>query len=276
MIINLPLSSMGREHHYFPVFQKYTTLGTTILNSSSIVIIPGADSMDAGGIKVESSLAFSSLSYSDSGNYACIAMRGGGMMVSLDQPFALDIIAASQITFLTPPSVAVIGTFVTLNCQASGVPTPTIRWMNSAGMEIGTTSSISVRVMNAGVNIWFCEASNAGGNDAASTNVTGYATPASITTPPGDSTVAYRDKASFMCETSGDPVPDVKWYFIRSGAVEVEVSADDEAYSISDSSLVIQRPTLKDQGLFICLFVYSRCMIYSVISRENSNFLTVK
>ena len=236
---------------YTEVHLFYTTLGTAIVNSSSIVIIPGTERMDSGGIIVESSLAFSSLSHTDSGNYACIAMRGGGSMVSLDQPFTLDIISASRITFLTSPSVAVVGTYVSLNCQTSGVPPPTIKWFNSAGMEIGTTSSISVRVMNAGVNTWLCEASNAGGDDTASTSVTGYLTSANITKPPGDSTVAYRDRASFMCGTSGDPVPAVKWYFTGSGAVEVEVTADDETYSISDSSLVIQRPTLKEQGVFV-------------------------
>ena len=227
----------------------YFSIDTRLYNTSLIAILPGHDTEDeSDGIIVNSRLAFSSLAYSDAGQYTCEALRGGTTAINLPYTFTLGIISASSIIFLTPDSVAVVNSYVTLNCQASGIPIPSIKWYNNAGMEIGTSSSISVRVMNSGVNTWTCEASNEGGTDTASTSVTGYITPASITTPPGDTTVRYRDTASFVCEASGNPTPVVKWYFTSVGGSEIELTDSDEKYTISASSLVIQKPTLSEKG----------------------------
>ncbi|KAI6653367.1 Tyrosine-protein phosphatase non-receptor type 7-like [Oopsacas minuta] len=228
--------------------------GIRLDNTSEIVIIPGTDIEDpTSGIIINSRLAFSSLSQSDSGNYSCKAMRGGTILANIDSVFTLDIISAASITFLTPDSIAIVGTYVTLNCQANGIPTPTIRWLNSAGVDIGQTSSISVRVMIFGINTWTCEASNAGGMENLTASITGYITAAGIATPPGDTTVAYRDRASFVCVASGDPSPVVKWYFTETGGTtEIELSGNEDVYDISEASLVIPTATLNEQGSYRC------------------------
>ena len=214
--------------------------------------MPGTDTEDElRGIIVNSRLAFTSLANSDAGQYTCEAMRGGTTSISLPYTFTLGIISASSITFLTPDSVEIVNTFVTLSCQASGIPTPTITWYNSVGTNLGTTSTISVRVINSGVNTFTCEARNAGGTATANTSVIGYIGAAVITTTPGDTTVRYRDTASFVCQASGQPTPVVKWYFTADGASEIELTNSDEEYTITASSLIIQKTTLSEKGCFL-------------------------
>lgn len=228
--------------------------GSRIFNTSRICIIPGMEREDPDhGIVVYSRLAFSSLEHSDEDTYTCEAMRGGNMPLTMIETFMLNIIVVPNINFITADTIAVVNTYVSLLCQADGVPSPTITWYNSNNMAIGTTASISVRVLNDGLNTWTCVAENSGGIESSTVSITGYRMAANITSPPRDTTVDYRERASFVCIVVGNPIPVVNWYFTHySGTTEVMLTVNNTIYTVSDSMLLIQKTTLAEQGSYCC------------------------
>ncbi|CAK6971319.1 hemicentin-1 [Scomber scombrus] len=158
---------------------------------------------------------------SDTGRYTCIAVNVAGQADSKhDISVHVPPNIIGQIQFPENVSV-VVKNPVALSCEASGIPLPAITWLKD-GRPIKGTSSVrvlsggrSLRLMHAAVEDsgrYTCIVSNSAGEKRKNFDL-------DVLVPPTimgegtvvDTKVKEKHNITLTCETSGNPVPEIKW-----------------------------------------------------------------
>ncbi|KAG8003177.1 Hemicentin-1, partial [Nibea albiflora] len=196
---------------------------------------------------------------SDTGRYTCIAVNVAGQADS-----------KHDISVHVPPSIigqinvpenvsVVVKNPVALNCEASGIPLPTITWLKD-GRPIKASSSLrvlsggrSLRLMHAAVEDagrYTCIVSNNAGEERKNFDL-------DILVPPSivdegtvvDTKVKEKHNITLTCEASGNPVPDIKW--LKDGQLLVP----DRRHQVLSHGrfLQISGAQVADTGRYSCL-----------------------
>ncbi|XP_053178575.1 hemicentin-1 [Scomber japonicus] len=158
---------------------------------------------------------------SDTGRYTCIAVNVAGQADSKhDISVHVPPNIIGQIQFPENVSV-VVKNPVALSCEASGIPLPAITWLKD-GRPIKGTSSVrvlsggrSLRLMHAAVEDsgrYTCIVSNSAGEKRKNFDLDVLVPPTIV----GEGTVVdtkvkEQHNITLTCETSGNPVPEIKW-----------------------------------------------------------------
>nr|XP_054608122.1 hemicentin-1 isoform X2 [Nothobranchius furzeri] len=158
---------------------------------------------------------------SDTGRYTCIAVNVAGQADSKhDISVHVPPTITGQVQFPVNVSVVVKNPF-SLNCEASGIPPPTISWLKD-GQPVKATSS--VRILSGGRNLrllqaavedagrYTCIVSNSAGEERKNFDL-------DILVPPSiveegtvvETKVKEKYNITLTCEASGNPVPEIKW-----------------------------------------------------------------
>ncbi|KAM4861104.1 hemicentin-1 [Thomomys bottae] len=168
------------------------------------------------------SLQLKNTHISDTGRYVCVAVNVAGMA---DRKFDLSVHAPPTIIgdHGVPENVSVVEkNSVSLTCEASGIPLPSITWLKD-GWPVSLGNSVRIlsggrmlRLMQARVEDtgqYTCVVRNAAGEER---KIFGL----SVLVPPhivGESAledvkVKEKESVTLTCEVTGNPVPEITWH----------------------------------------------------------------
>nr|XP_046251660.1 neural cell adhesion molecule L1.2 isoform X2 [Scatophagus argus] len=202
-------------------------------------------------------LRFSNISESDGGEYQCIAENSQGKAT---HTYTVTVEASPYWTNEPVSQLYAPGETVKLDCQADGIPTPTIRWTMNGIPLSGTdkeprrtltpSGSLILKDVNFGdTAIYQCQASNKHGAILTNANVYVIELPPQILTEDGNTyTFVEGQKALLECETFGSPKPKVIWESDSSSSL----LADPRVNLLTTGGLEISNVTHDDVGIYTC------------------------
>ncbi|XP_065893837.1 MAM domain-containing glycosylphosphatidylinositol anchor protein 2-like [Dysidea avara] len=165
------------------------------------------------------------------------------------------------------------GDNTTIICEAIGYPSPAIMWSRTNGTlsdRVSVSDNTSVLIGNGNVvsvsvnltltnanredtGLYECSASNSVGNDVRNTSVTIQYAPHILS----DIIAEGSEVANFTCQATGEPVPNISWFF---NEVMIDVS-DTSKYRIeprsintstTENTLTVYNITSSDVGTYTC------------------------
>ncbi|XP_040009421.1 neural cell adhesion molecule L1.2 [Xiphias gladius] len=202
-------------------------------------------------------LRFTNISESDGGEYQCRANNSQG---KITHTYTVIVEAAPYWTKEPVSQLYAPGETVKLDCQADGIPSPTISWtINGIPLSatdedfrriVTTSGSLIINDVNFGdTAIYQCRASNTHGTILTNTNVYVIELPPQILTEDRTTyTFTEGQKALLECETFGSPKPKVIW---ESGSAS-SLMADPRVNPLTNGGLEISNVTHEDEGLYTC------------------------
>ncbi|XP_040895666.1 hemicentin-1 [Toxotes jaculatrix] len=203
-------------------------------------------------------LQVSSAQVSDTGRYVCVADNVAG---SAEKSFNLNVHVPPTIIGLSPENVTVVvNNFVSLSCEATGFPPPTLSWLNDRGPIQGNTNALimpggrTLQILKAKVSDggkYSCVAMNAAGEAYKHIYLTVFVPP-SIRDSSGDSPVVVNvlvgKSVTLECESNAVPPPTITWY--KNGRVVTE-SANLRILA-EGQMLEIKGAEVSDTGQYVC------------------------
>lgn len=215
--------------------------------------IPWSDRITQGNYG--KSIIIKHTTFEDSGSYTCESSNGVGRAQSYS--ISLQILAFPYFTIEPEVQSAAVEETITLKCEASGVPEPTIKWIYN-GKSIAEAPANDRRTVNTNSiiikNIFKNDTGNYGCN---ATNSLGYVykdvylnvleIAPEITEPPRIEETVDRRNVSLRCRVFGSPRPIVRWVhdnnILTGGRYSVQQNGD----------LLITAVTFADGGSYKCL-----------------------
>uniref|UniRef100_A0A8B9JKN2 Cell adhesion molecule-related/down-regulated by oncogenes n=1 Tax=Astyanax mexicanus TaxID=7994 RepID=A0A8B9JKN2_ASTMX len=226
-------------------------------------------------LPTHSALRISPVSLSDSGVYVCVAQSRAG---SADRQFHLQVRAPPTVDRTEPTEQlsVVLGSVVTLTCEAHGVPPPTLTWLKDGRplhfshnqLPDGQETRFQLpAVGRSDAGLYSCVASNPAGSSTKTFNLTVLGTllhkhtsydlalntvksPPKLSGPLGteDRLVAVGGVVELECIAEGVPPPTLSW--LKDGR-PVE---DSSAVVLQNGQLLrINNIQVEDSGLYTCL-----------------------
>ncbi|XP_011902754.1 PREDICTED: hemicentin-1 isoform X2 [Cercocebus atys] len=214
----------------------------------------GVEILDEGHI-----LQLKNIHVSDTGRYVCVAVNVAGMT---DKKYDLSVHAPPSIigNHRSPENISVVEkNSVSLTCEASGIPLPSITWLKD-GWPVSLSNSVRIlsggrmlrlmqtRMEDAGQ--YTCVVKNAAGEER---KIFGL----SVLVPPhilGENTledvkVKEKQSVTLTCEVTGNPVPEITWH--KDG----QLLQEDEAHHIMSGGrfLQITNAQVSHTGRYTCL-----------------------
>ncbi|KAI4823711.1 hypothetical protein KUCAC02_012284 [Chaenocephalus aceratus] len=202
-------------------------------------------------------LRFSNISESDGGEYQCTAENSQG---KVSHTYTVTVEAAPY--WIKEPSSQLYapGETVRLDCQADGIPSPTISWtingvpISAIDMDLRRSLTASGSLILEDVNfgdtaIFQCQASNKHGTILTNTNVYVMELPPQILVEDGNTYTFTEGKTALLeCETFGSPKPKIIWESSSTSSL----LADPRVNQLTNGALEIFNVTHDDEGFYTC------------------------
>ncbi|XP_070817740.1 hemicentin-1 [Chaetodon trifascialis] len=195
---------------------------------------------------------------SDTGRYMCVADNVAG---SAEKSFNLNVHVPPTIIGLSSETVTVVvNNFVSLSCEATGFPPPTLSWLNDRGPIQANTNALimpggrTLQILKAKVSDggkYSCVAMNAAGEAYKHIHLTVFVPP-SIRDSSGDSPVVVNvlvgKSVTLECESNAVPPPTITWY--KNGRVVTESAS--LRILAEGQMLEIKGSEVSDTGQYVC------------------------
>ncbi|KAI9530768.1 Neural cell adhesion molecule L1 [Dissostichus eleginoides] len=202
-------------------------------------------------------LRFNNISESDGGEYQCTAENSQG---KVSHTYTVTVEAAPY--WIKEPSSQLYapGETVRLDCQADGIPSPTISWTingvpisaidKDSRRSLTASGSLILKDVNFGdTAIFQCQASNKHGTILTNTNVYVIELPPQILVEDGNTYTFTEGKTALLeCETFGSPKPKIIWESSSTSSL----LADPRVNQLTNGALEIFNVTHDDEGFYTC------------------------
>ncbi|XP_073456587.1 hemicentin-2 [Aquarana catesbeiana] len=174
--------------------------------------MPGVTFLNDGRI-----LQIERISTSDAGEYVCVASNEAG---NTELRYSLEVHVPPRIVSVTELATFLVNEQVWLECNATGVPEPTLMWLKDKipvstardGLRIleqGRILTLSAaHILDSG--IYTCVAVNSAGEDSHDTELQVYMPP-SILGEEFNSSVTVNQPVTLECQSSAFPPPAITW-----------------------------------------------------------------
>ncbi|KAM3875993.1 hemicentin-1 [Diretmus argenteus] len=195
---------------------------------------------------------------SDTGRYVCVANNVAG---SAEKSFNLNVHVPPTIVGLSPENVTVVvNNFVSLTCEATGFPPPTLSWLNDRGSVQANTNALimpggrTLQILRTKVSDggkYSCVAMNPAGEARKLIYLTVFVPP-SIRDSSGDSPVVVSvrvgNSVTLECESNAVPPPTITWY--KNGRAVTESA--NLRILVQGQMLEIKGSEVSDTGQYVC------------------------
>ena len=230
-----------------------STVGSTVTISPTVSGVPAptlqwqtngvntADGPDANGSTISgsqtSTLTILNAQLADTGTYSLVASNSAGIVTN---SMYLTVAAGSVLPTITGPTpITVIqGNNGTFSASVSGLPVPTLQWLDQTGTPIPGATSLSLTLTNVLYSqngyAYSLVASNTVGSVTNSATLT-VTVPPVITSQPASLVVTNTQSASFTVAATGEPAPTYQWY-TNGSPVSTATSAAFTLASVSPSN----------------------------------------
>ncbi|CAH3158834.1 unnamed protein product, partial [Pocillopora meandrina] len=155
----------------------------------------------------------------------------------LERPGIVDIPKNHTVTFIE-------GKNVTINCSATGIPTPNVTWTKSGNETKNFPPSSPLKLENVSREedgLYWCVAENGLGKVTASVRVIVQYAP-SISIGPISQTVNESDDLELFCNATGRPTPQITWYRVTDPSVQLP----------NGTALKVKNINRTDSGVYQC------------------------
>ncbi|XP_033761247.1 hemicentin-1-like [Pecten maximus] len=195
----------------------------------------------------------------DKAIYECVATNDAG---SASKVITLIVQIPPQISLEGDDEITVLRTEgVTLNCEATGNPTPVVRWTkDGVTLDISDSSYYqligngSLRILSAGLEdsgLYMCVVTNTAGTETKEFFVTINALPTLPNNLPKNTSAIENSDVILECPAKGTPFPEITWY-----KDDVKLSSNDFGVNIlPDGSLQLKSISAQDTGEYRCLAI---------------------
>ncbi|XP_048590016.1 hemicentin-1 isoform X1 [Nematostella vectensis] len=196
----------------------------------------------------QSTLVIKETRGSDTGTYTC---RARNMMGARD--YHVDLIVQVPVAIVVRPEnqTELEGNEVSLNCNASGIPAPSITWYRQDGGYM----PVNHRVVNGDLIIsnitkslegtYVCEAKNVLGARTKEATVLVNIAPRLTSLHKTPLTIVENSTAVVPCTSTGFPTPEISWSKIGN-------SMDVSRMSYDSQALIIKDVRYSDRGTYVC------------------------
>ncbi|EDM09581.1 hemicentin 1 (predicted) [Rattus norvegicus] len=224
--------------------------GRMIPDSSNVAILTGGQMLHIRRAEV-----------ADTGQYVCRAINVAGRD---DKNFHLNVYVPPTIE--GPETEVIVETMsnpVTLTCDATGIPPPTITWLKNH-KPIENSDPLEAHILSGGSKLQIArlQRSNRGNYTCVASNMEGKAQKnyiLSIQVPPSvagaevpsEVSVLLGENVELVCDADGIPIPRLQW--LRDGKPIVSGETERVRVTTDGSTLNIYRALTSDMGKYTCV-----------------------
>ncbi|XP_053542916.1 hemicentin-1 isoform X1 [Ictalurus punctatus] len=203
-------------------------------------------------------LQISNAQVTDTGRYVCAAENVAG---SAEKYFSLNVhVPPSIVGVYEENATVVVNNFVSLSCEATGFPPPTLSWLKDRKPVQGNSNAVIVpggrtlQILKAKMSDggkYSCVAMNPAGEAQKIIYLTVFVPP-SIRDRSGDSPVVVNVRVgksvTLECQSNAIPPPTITWY--KNGRLVTETT--NLHISANGQTLEMKGTEVSDTGLYVC------------------------
>ncbi|XP_071809740.1 immunoglobulin superfamily member 10-like isoform X1 [Asterias amurensis] len=193
--------------------------------------------------------------------YHCDVSNEAGAITASAQLEVVELWQLPAISTPLPNMTAFVGEDVRMSCETSGDPEPQVTWfLEEIAIETLMDERFEVsengnELLVKNVNLrdagsYRCVAANVNGLKSAQGRLRVVEPNLKLTTGLSNSTVEDNQPLNLVCAASGDPTPEVTWFFNDK---PINVTAQ-PSYVIDGGNLMVDAMTSRQEGKYGCLF----------------------
>ncbi|XP_052006458.1 immunoglobulin superfamily DCC subclass member 4 isoform X1 [Xyrauchen texanus] len=195
----------------------------------------------------------------DEGSYRCVAFNSARKRFSQVASLTVSpgLSKESDVMIVAPPrnSTVVLGRPAVLECMAQGEPKPFVSWSRQDGKPIATdvvvlaTNLVIPDTRRHHAGVYVCRANKPKTRDFVSAPAElRVLAPPVILQPPETVSLSRGNTARFVCNSSGDPLPALRW--LKNGE---PVQSNARVKTQTPGVLLINQLRLDDAGYYQCI-----------------------